>query len=66
MYLHNVWAATTKQNNDDENVVDDNGDVCTLCCTKSDPEKMSICHKCQLPYCTDCILTHTCDNMIVL
>ena len=44
----------------------DNGDVCVLCCTKSDPEKMSMCDKCQLQCFTDCIDTHTRDNVTVL
>ena len=37
----------------------DDGDVCAICCTKSDPEKMSMCNKCELQYCTDGIDTHT-------
>ena len=41
MYLH-MHAAPTQEENDDEDVVDDDGDVCALCCTKSDPEKMSM------------------------
>ena len=41
------------------------GYVCALCCTKSDLEKMSMCDKCQLQYCTDCIDVHTCDNVTV-
>ena len=36
-----VWAAPTRGDDDDEDVVGDDGDVCALCCTKSDPEKMS-------------------------
>ena len=44
----------------------DDGDVFARCCTKSDPEKMSMCDKCPLQYCTDCIDTHTCDNVTVL
>ena len=44
----------------------DDGDVCVLCCTKSDLEKMSMCDKCQLQYCTDCIDTHICDNVTAL
>ena len=51
---------------DDEDVVGDDGDVCALCCTKSDPEKMSMCDKCELQYCTDCIDTHTCDDVTFL
>ena len=35
------------------------GDVYALCCTKSNPEKMSMCDKCEMQYCTDCIDTHT-------
>ena len=58
-----VWTAPTQEDNDDEDVVGDDGDVCALCCTKSDPEKMSMCDKCELQYCTDCIDTHTCDNV---
>ena len=54
-----VWTAPTQEDNDDEDVVGDDGDVCALCCTKSDPEKMSMCDKCKLQYCTDCIDTHT-------
>ena len=54
-----VWTAPTQEDNDD-------GDVCALCCTKSDPEKMSMCDKCELQYCTDCIDTHTCDNVTFL
>ena len=61
-----VWAAPTQEDNDDEDVVGDDGDVCALCCTKSDPEKMSMCDKCELQYCTDCIDTHTCDNVTFL
>ena len=34
-----------------------------LCCTKSHPEKMSMCDKCQMQHCTDCIDTHTCDHV---
>ena len=60
------WAAPTKEDIDDDDVVGDNGDVCALCCTKSDPETMSMCDKCQLQYCIDCIGTHTCDNVTVL
>ena len=44
----------------------DDGDVCALCCTKFDPEKMSMCDKCELQYCTDCIDTHTCDSVTFL
>ena len=40
--------------------------VCALCCTMSNVEKTSMCDKCQLQYCTDCIATHTCDNVTVL
>ena len=54
-----VWTAPTQEDNDDEDVVGDDGDVCALCCTKSNPEKMSMCDKCELQYCTDCIGTHT-------
>ena len=28
----------------------DDGDVCALCCTKFDPEKMSMCDKCELQF----------------
>ena len=40
----------------------DNGNVCALCCTKSDPKKMSMCDKWPLQHCTDCIdcSLHTC------
>ena len=38
-----VCAAPTSEYNDDEDVAGDDGDVCALCCTKSDPEKMSMC-----------------------
>ena len=58
--------APTQEDNDDEGVVGDDGDVCALCCTKSNPEKMSMCDKCELQYCTDCIDTHTCDNVTFL
>ena len=61
-----VWSAPTQEDNDDEDIVGDDGDVCALCCTKSDPEKMSMCEKCRLQYCTDCVDTHTCDNVTVL
>ena len=44
----------------------DDGDVCALCCTKFNPEKMSLCDKCQLQNCLDCIDIHTCDNVTVL
>ena len=44
----------------------DDGDVFALCCTKFDPEKMLMCDKCDLQYCTDCIDTHTCDNVTFL
>ena len=64
--LAHVWAAPTQEDNDDEDVVGDNGDVCALCCTKSDPKKMSMRDKCQLQYCTDCVDTHTFDNVTVL
>ena len=47
-----VWTAPTQEDNDDEDVVGDDGDVCALCCTKFDPEKMSMCDKCELQYCT--------------
>ena len=33
------------RSNDDEDVVGDDGDVCALCCIKSDLEKMSMCDK---------------------
>ena len=39
-------AAPTQEDNNDQDVVGDDGDVCALCCTKSDPEKMSMCDKC--------------------
>ena len=61
-----VWTAPTQEDNDDEDVVGDDGDVCALCCTKSYPGKMSMCDKCELQYCTDCIGTHTCDNVTFL
>ena len=61
-----VWTAPTQEDNDDEDVVGDDGDVCALCCTKFDPEKMSMCDKCELQYCTDCIDTHTCDSVTFL
>ena len=61
-----VWTAPTQEDNDDEDVVGDDGDVCALCCTKSDPEKMSMCDKCEQQYCTGCIDTHTCDNVTFL
>ena len=57
--LAHVWTAPTEEDNDDEDVVGDDGDVCAVCCTKSDPEKMSMCDKCELQYCTVCIDTHT-------
>ena len=56
-----VWVAPAHEDNDDEDVVGDDGDVYALCCTKSDHEKMSMCDKCQLLYCTDCIDTYACD-----
>ena len=56
--LAHVWVAPTQEDNDEEGVVGGNGDVCVLCCTKSDPKGMSMCDKCQLQYCTDCIDTH--------
>ena len=37
----------------------DDGGARALCCTKFDPEKMSMCDKCSLQYCTDCIDTLT-------
>ena len=58
-----VWTAPTQEDNDDEDVVGDDGDVCALCCTKSDREKMSMCDKCELQYWTDSIDTRTCDNV---
>ena len=61
-----VWTAPTQEDNDDEDVVGDDGDVCALCCTKFGPEKMSMCDKCELQYCTDRIDTHTCDNVTFL
>ena len=61
-----AWTAPTQEDNDDEGVVGDDGDVYALCCTKSDPEKMSMYDKCELQYCTDCIDTHTCDNVTFL
>ena len=63
-YVH-MYGLPTQEDNDDDDVVGDDGDVCALCCTKSDPEKMSMCDKCELQYCTDCIDTHTCDNVIL-
>ena len=45
---------------DDEDVVGDNGDARTLCCTKANLG-LSMCDKCKWMYCTDCIDTHTCD-----
>ena len=36
-----VWTAPTQEDNDDEDVVGDDGDVCALCCTKFDREKAS-------------------------
>ena len=38
-----VWTAPIHEDNDDEDVVGDDGDVCAFCCTKFDPEKMSMC-----------------------
>ena len=61
-----VWTAPTQEDNDDEDVVGDDGDVYALCCTKFDPEKMSMCDKCELQYCTYGIDTHTCDNVTFL
>ena len=61
-----VWTAPTQEDNDDEDIVGDDGDVCALCCTKFDPEKMSMYAKCELQYCTDCIDTHTCDISLIL
>ena len=58
-----VWTAPTQEDNDDEDVLGDDGDVCALCCTKSDPQKTSMCDKCELQYCTDCIDTHTHTHM---
>ena len=52
-------TAPTPEDNDGEDVVGDDGDVCALCCTKFDPERMSMCDKCEMQYCTDCIDTHT-------
>ena len=43
----------------------DDGVACAICCTKCNPEKMSICDKCWLQYCTDCIDMHTCDSVKV-
>ena len=42
-----VWTAPTQEDKDDEDVVGDDGDVCALCCTKSDREKMSMGDKCE-------------------
>ena len=36
-------TAPTQKDNDDEDVVGDDGDACALCCTKSDLEKMYMC-----------------------
>ena len=62
-FTAHVWTAPTQEDNDDEDVVADEGDVCALCWTKSDPEKMSMF---ELQYCTDSIDTHTCDNVTFL
>ena len=56
--FHGFYRARTQEDNDDEDVVGDDGDACALSCTKSHPEKMSMCNKCELQYCTDCIDTH--------
>ena len=40
--------------------------VPSVCCTTSDPKKMSICDKRQLQYYTDCIDMHTCHNLTLL
>ena len=54
-----VWAAHAEEDNDDEDVVGDNGVVCALCCIRSIAQKLFMCDKCQLIYCIDCIDTHT-------
>ena len=46
-----VWVTPAQEDKDDEDVVGDDGDVCALCCTKSDPEKMSMCGNCQVVGC---------------
>ena len=33
---------------------------------KSESEQMSMCDKCELQYCTDCIDTHTSNNVTFL
>ena len=38
-----VWVAPTHEDNDDEDVVGDDVDVCVCCCTNSDPKKTSMC-----------------------
>ena len=39
--------------------------MCALYCTKSNPERLSMCDKCQLTSYTDCIHMHTCDKVTV-
>ena len=56
----------SQEDKDDEDVVGGNGDWCALYRTKSDPQKMSMCDKCKLQYCAECIDTHTCYNVTVL
>ena len=41
-----VWAAHAHEDNDGEDLVGDDGDVCALCCTKSD--RNNVCDKCYL------------------
>ena len=65
-YLAHVWIAPTQEDNDDENVVGNDGDVCVLGYTKSDSQKMSLYGKCHLQCCMECIATHTYDNLTVL
>ena len=44
----------------------DDGDVRAFRCTKSHPEKMSMCDKCRLQNCMDCFDMHMCDSVTVL
>ena len=41
-----VWVAHAEEDSDVEDAVGDDGDVSVLCCTKFNPEKLSMCDKC--------------------
>ena len=61
--LAHVWAACAQEDNDDEDVVGDDGDVCALCCIECDPQKMSMCDKCQVQCRTDCNCVMLCTQV---